>query len=235
MISPDARCWLCGQSLWLARHGLCSCCRRRWRTPCLCPRCGLPGSHEALPCGQCLLHPPPWQALLAVSDYAPPLSLLLARFKFQRQTALAQPLAREILLRWRQIRYLPGFRQPDLLLPVPLHARRAWRRGYNQAALLARPLARWIGCDWQPQLLRRRRNTAAQSRLSARRRRRNLRGAFSCHPSVAGKHIVVLDDVITTGSTAAEISRLLHKKGAASVQVWCLCRTLSTRPEARKI
>jgi len=113
-----------------------------------------------------------------------------------------------------------------VILAVPLQAKRCWRRGYNQSDLLARPLAHWLGCDYRPAALRRVRKTAPQQRLPARMRRRNLRGAFRCNEPLAGRHVALLDDVVTTGSTVAEIARLLLRQGAASIQIWCVCRTL---------
>ncbi|MBI0463053.1 phosphoribosyltransferase family protein, partial [Dickeya dianthicola] len=98
--------------------------------------------------------------------------------------------------------------------------------------LLARLLARWLGCAYHPTALVRVRPTVPQQTLGARSRRRNLRGAFECrhdvvNKQVVGKRLVLLDDVVTTGSTAAEVSRVLRQAGAQQVQVWCLCRTLS--------
>lgn len=178
------------------------------------------------PCGRCLQRPPPWQRLVFVGDYVAPLSQLVKRFKFHRAPELAPALARLMLLRWQQARREQYLNRPDLILAVPLHASRCWRRGYNQSDLLARPLARWLGCAYRPAALRRVRKTALQQRLSAGARRRNLQRAFVCTVSVAGRHIALVDDVVTTGSTVAEIAALLRRQGAASVQIWCVCRTL---------
>ncbi|KAB2522651.1 DNA utilization protein GntX, partial [Enterobacter hormaechei] len=104
--------------------------------------------------------------------------------------------------------------------------RRHWRRGYNQSDLLCRPLARWLGCRYPASALKRTHATAVQHRLNARSRKRNLKNAFRLELPVNGLHIAIVDDVVTTGSTVAELSRLLLQSGAASVQVWCLCRTL---------
>lgn len=179
-----------------------------------------------MPCGRCLQRPPPWQRLVFVGDYVAPLSQLVKRFKFHRAPELAPTLARLMLLRWQQARREQNLNRPDLILAVPLHATRCWRRGYNQSDLLARPLARWLGCSYRPAALRRVRKTALQQRLSAGARRRNLQRAFICTVPVAGRHIALVDDVVTTGSTVAEIAALLRRQGAASVQIWCVCRTL---------
>jgi len=134
-------------------------------------------------------------------------------------------LARLLLLSWQDAWRRGNVPRPDLLLPVPLHHRRRWQRGFNQTVLLAAPLAHWLGCEWREGLSRQKRG-AVQHQLNARQRRTNLHGAFRLEIAVAGRHIALLDDVITTGSTVGEISRLLLAQGAASVQVWCLCRTL---------
>ncbi|MFP1823851.1 DNA utilization protein GntX [Lonsdalea quercina] len=229
-----AQCRLCRQPLYDSHHGICSHCLRRLPPPpCCCPRCGLPAASASLPCGRCLQHPPPWHALLSVSDYRPPLDGLIKQLKFYGQGDIAPALARLLWLCWRQ-RYRQSalnaphslFPPPDLLLTVPLHPGRQWRRGYNQTALLAAPLARWLNCRYVADGLTRTRPTPPQRSLTASARRRNLRGAFGCTLPLAGKRIVVLDDVVTTGSTMAEIGRVLLRQGAAHIQVWCLCRTL---------
>ncbi|MFD1800813.1 DNA utilization protein GntX [Mixta tenebrionis] len=227
MLPMQAGCWLCQTPLKLPRQGLCSYCLRALPPlpPC-CPRCGLAAANPLLACRRCLRRPPPWQHLVAVSAYGAPLSQLIARHKFSRVTALSVMLARLILLSWLAARRQRGLQRPDLLLTVPLHHRRAWRRGFNQADLLARPLARWLGCAWRPDGLTRRAAGHIQHQLSASARKRNLRNAFRLEITVRDRHIALIDDVVTTGSTVAEISRLLMQAGAASVQIWCLCRTL---------
>lgn len=226
MLPMQGGCWLCQTPLKLTAHGLCSYCLRALPPrPRCCVRCGLPVGDSRRVCGRCLRHPPLWQQLVAVSDYRPPVSQLVARHKFSGVTALSVMLARLILLSWLSARRERGLRRPDLLLAVPLHRRRAWRRGFNQADLLARPLARWLGCDYRPDGLSRR-AARVQHRLSAGARRHNLRNAFRLEIPVRDRHIALIDDVVTTGSTVAEISRQLLHAGAASVQVWCLCRTL---------
>ena len=227
MLPMQGVCWLCQAALKLPAQGICSYCLRTLPAlPRCCPRCGLPAGDTFIPCGRCLLRPPPWQQLIAVSDYRPPLSLLLARHKFFGVTALSVMLARLILLSWLTARRQRNLPRPDLLLAVPLHHQRAWRRGFNQADLLAAPLAHWLCCRYRPEALTRRRAARVQHQLDARTRRKNLRGAFQLEIAVRGRHIALIDDVVTTGSTVAEISRLLMHAGAASVQIWCLCRTL---------
>lgn len=224
MLTVHSLCWLCQMPLALPEWGICShCARTLFNTAPCCPQCGLPAANTALACGRCLKKMPPWRWLIAVNHYTPPLSSLIHQFKFSGKAELATALARLLLLKVRQTEGLP---KPDRLISVPLWQRRHWRRGYNQSDLLCRPLAKWLQCAWTPDALRRTRKTATQHQLPARMRSRNLKYAFRLELPVRGLHMVIVDDVVTTGSTVAEISRLLLQNGAASVQVWCLCRTL---------
>lgn len=220
-------CWLCQQPLHFSRHGICSFCVRNLPPPppC-CPRCGLPSASQTFDCGRCLNKPPPWDAMIYSTDYLPPLSGLVMRLKFSRQPELAVTLARLLLLRW-----LTRFRagdvvRPDVVLSVPLHRRRYFSRGYNQSELLAQPLARWLGSQFRPQALRRIRSTPPQQHLSEAARKLNLRNAFLCTENFQGKHVALIDDVVTTGSTLREISKILRNQGVVSLQIWCICRTL---------
>ncbi|WP_192456524.1 DNA utilization protein GntX [Musicola keenii] len=233
MLTPMARCWLCQQSLYDSHHGICSHCLRHLpQPPVCCPRCGLPAANRVLPCGRCLQHPPAWHSLLLVGDYQPPFNQLIWHFKLQGKTELAPALARLLLMCWLERRRQMALTRPDdlprpdILLTVPLHRWRHWRRGFNQSDLLARHLAHWVGCAYHPDGLARTRNTAQQRTLPAAARRRNLKGAFKCRMALDGKRVALLDDVVTTGSTVEEISRILLAAGAAQVQIWCLCRTL---------
>jgi len=211
----------------LASWGICSvCCRALFITQTVCPQCGLPAELSGLACGRCLQKPPPWQQLVMVNDYVPPLSSLIHRLKFSRQPEVARALARLLLLAVARAHRERGSPWPDILISVPLHRRRQWRRGFNQSDLLCRPLARWLTCAWDRTALIRVRATPVQHQLSARRRKHNLRHAFRLELPVRGLHIAIVDDVVTTGSTVAEIAQLLLRGGAATVQVWCLCRTL---------
>lgn len=227
MLTIPGLCWLCQMPLTCAHWGLCSCCVKALPVPppC-CPRCGLPATHTKSPCGRCLQKPPEWDALLFVTDYGPPLSQLIQRFKFNATVALAPALARLMLLRVLQAKRFSQWPKPDCIVSVPLHSHRAWHRGFNQSALLAQHLSHWLQCDYMPRGLLRIRAAQVQHQLNARMRRNNLKGAFRVDFPVAGRHIIIVDDVVTTGSTVAEIARMLKKQGAATIQVWCLCRTL---------
>jgi ComF family protein len=148
--------------------------------------------------------------------YEAPVDGLLARFKFHAGLASGEVLARLIVA----IVDMPA---ADLVVPVPLHRGRLGQRGYNQALELARPLARAWQLPLSLQALHRVRATAAQSELTAPERRRNVRGAFAAR-DVAGRRVLLVDDVITTGSTVREAARTLLAAGASEVRVLAAAR-----------
>lgn len=227
MLTIPGLCWLCRMPLACPTWGICSHCAKALpKVPPCCPCCGLSAEYTQAPCGRCLQNPPNWDYLLFITDYQEPLNRLIHQLKFSAATALAPALARLILLKVLASIRAGHTHKPDMIVSVPLHSRRAWRRGFNQSALLAIPLARWLGCQYKGKAIRRVRPTLAQHHLNARMRRSNLKGAFRVDFPVTGRHMAIVDDVVTTGSTVAEIAQLLKKQGAATVQVWCLCRTL---------
>jgi ComF family protein len=109
-------------------------------------------------------------------------------------------------------------------MPVPLHWRREWQRGYNQSLLIAQPLSKWLNIPLDSTSLQRLRHTPPQHELSGAKRRRNLKNAFHYSPALPYRKIALVDDVVTTGSTMNTISQLLHQHGVEEVQVWCLAR-----------
>jgi ComF family protein len=113
---------------------------------------------------------------------------------------------------------------PELLLPVPLHAARLRHRGYNQAVEIGRVVADRLGIGLAPAGARRLRPTREQTALSAAERRRNIRGAFTVDAAVRGRHIALLDDVITTGTTLAELARAARRAGASRIEAWAVAR-----------
>ena len=229
MLTIASRCWLCQCPLQVAVQGICSLCQKHLPAPppC-CPRCGLPASGGHLECGRCLQKPPPWDAMIFASPYEPPVSGLVLRLKFSHQPELDTALARLLLLRWQARWRANTLPRPDIILSVPLHQKRYFSRGYNQSELLARPLARWLHSDFRPHAISRDRPTTPQQSLSELERKWNLRKAFTCHENLRGKHVMLLDDVVTTGSTVREISKILRNQGVASLQIGCICRTLQT-------
>jgi len=195
-----------------------------------CRHCGLPLPAPAISCtsilspicGQCQLHPPPYGRCIAPLVYQAPVSQLIAHFKYGGRLAYGRLLSSELLCRLRRESQLNA----DLIAPVPLHWRRRWSRGFNQAEIIGDELSRALRVPLRVDLLARTRSTPPQQSLSASQRRMNLRGAFALATAAPlDRHIALVDDVVTTGATVGEISRLLLDAGARSVQVWCLART----------
>ncbi|MBM7062257.1 ComF family protein [Pseudomonas sp. UL073] len=191
-----------------------------------CRQCAVPLVVEDQVCGACLRRPPSFSRVIAPWRYEFPLDSLITRFKHQAKWPLGHLLAARCAEHLLQA-YAQGLPRPDLLLPVPLATRRLRQRGFNQAALLARWLSAALQLPLDEDALRRCRDTPAQQDLDAAARRRNLREAFALAPGVAlaGRHVAVVDDVVTTGATAEALARLLRRAGAAEIDLYCLART----------
>jgi ComF family protein len=186
----------------------------------------LPVTAGVLVCGACLAAPPPFDTALARVDYAFPWDRLITTFKFHAALDLAPIFATAIVA--ARNAHDPG-EAPAFIVPVPLSDTRLRERGYNQAWELARRVGRRIGCHADAHLLLRIRDTPHQLDLPPDEREGNVRGAFAVEPrrlgELRGRAIAVVDDVMTTGSTAAEIARVLKQAGAASVAIWVVART----------
>lgn len=207
------------------RDPLCGTC---WRGmdrigPPWCRCCGIPLGIEGL-CGLCRERRPRFAYARAAARYGGLVRDAIHAFKFGGRRGLAEPLGD--LLAGLGLSALPGA-VPDFLVPVPLHRRRERERGYNQALLVARRLERAWGVPVAADVLVRLTATAPQTHLDAPARRRNVRKAFSvCRPeAIAGRHVVLVDDVLTTGATAGECARVLTRAGASAVGVLTIART----------
>jgi ComF family protein len=176
-------------------------------------------------CGACLRNPPPFEHTVCAVDYGFPWDHLIAQFKFHGHTALAAPLAQQML---RAVQASPT-PLPQWVLPVPLAPQRLAERGYNQAWELARRLASALHLPAQPAWLLRPLDTAHQADLNRAERQRNLRGAFMVAPAyrqaLQGLRVALVDDVMTTGATLNEAAQALLRGGVAAVDVWVLART----------
>lgn len=191
-----------------------------------CERCALPLPMSGLTCAQCTRQAPAFNEVIAAWLYDFPIDALVTRFKHQAKWPLGRLMA-ELFGQSLQHRFDEGLPRPDIMIPVPLGRKRLRQRGYNQAAMLANWLGRQLQLPVNERLINRVKETPAQQGLNARARTRNLREAFVlAEPTgVRGKHVALVDDVLTTGSTADTIARLLVKAGATKVDVYCLART----------
>lgn len=170
-------------------------------------------------CGACLMQSSPLEQAHAAVLYAPPIDRLLPRFKFHGDLAAGRLLAQLM------VEAVAGLPRPAALIPVPLHRGRLRQRGYDQALELARPLARSLDVPLLARVLRRVRCTAPQSRLDAGARRRNLRNAFAVVPAAAlPDHVVLVDDVMTTGATLHAAAVALRRAGVRRVDAWVAAR-----------
>ena len=219
-------CLLCNEPA-EQRYPLCVACEQElpWNEE-HCLRCALPLAMAGLTCAQCSRHPPAFDQVIAPWHFGFPLDTLISRFKHNRQWPLGRLMA-EILSLNLSHRFQEGLPKPDLLLPVPLARRRLRKRGFNQAGMLGRWLAKALVIECNERLLLRTRETPAQQHLDARARRRNLHQAFALagEASLEGKHVAVVDDVLTTGATAQATAQLLRQAGARRIDVYCLART----------
>lgn len=218
-------CILCGapgETSWM----LCGECRQALpRNTSCCGLCALPLPESAAGklCGACRSEKPSYDRVLAPLLYADPADRLIAGFKFHGQLHTGRLLAQ--LLGDHIEEVVPDM--PEALLPVPLHPRRIRQRGYNQALELARALSRRFRIPLDYHSCARLRPTPPQAGLNARVRRGNLRNAFSVSPQAAYRHVVIVDDVVTTGSTVNELARTLKCQGIGRVDAWTLARTAS--------
>ncbi len=189
------------------------------RLPQTCPRCALPSAEGGL-CGQCIADPPAFDRSQAAFVYAFPLDRLVQSFKYHGTLAYADWFA-QAMLEWRA-------RPPaaDVLIPVPLARRRQRERGFNQALEIAKPLSRWTGIPLLADSAIRVRDTPPQASLPWSERAKNIRGAFACATGLAGRRVIVIDDVMTTGASLEEFAKTLKRAGAASVENWLIARTL---------
>jgi ComF family protein len=198
-------------------HGFCPDCwtRIEFLGDSGCTICGLPlQATEAGICAPCLARPPRIARTRSAVAYGELSRSLAIRLKYGRKVAIARTMA-------RYMAPLVGTADQPLLVPVPLHRSRLWHRGFNQSALVARELSRRLGIAADPIVLRRTRRTPPLKGMSPLQRRKTVSGAFRVadKQSVAGRTIILVDDVLTTGSTAEACARALKRAGAARVEL----------------
>jgi len=183
-----------------------------------CPRCALPAP-PGMTCGRCQQHPPHFDATIALHPYRFPIDRLIQQLKYGRQLAIASHFGAALADRCAALR-------PDLIVAMPLHAARLAERGFNQAHEISRPLAQRLGLRLDGACCTRIRATAPQEGLSLADRRRNLHQAFACDTDFGGRHLLLVDDVATTGASADACARILKRHGAGRITLAVVARTL---------
>jgi len=220
-------CLLCGLG---AAHEIDLCAACEQSLPRLGPHCDIcaqPLTRSAT-CGRCLSKRPSFNSVKAPLLYQYPVDLLLQRFKFKGQLAAGKVLS-QLLARHLKAQIGNGHcTQPDLLIPVPLHWKKRFARGFNQSEEIARELSQQLNIKYCRHAIKRILNTPAQHQLSRHERLDIPPHTFAPGPArklLAGARIALVDDVLTTGSTAQALSQRLLKEGAISVEIWLLART----------
>ena len=206
--------------------GVCGHCHARFAAPRpRCSSCALPVPEGVPRCGACLHDPPPYERCICAVDYIFPWDRMVTRLKFGGTPELARILSTLLV---QAARRQAGGR-PELFVPVPLSRQRLAERGYDQAWELAHRLGSALQVRALPRALVRRFDSRQQSQLSRRERQANLRGAFTVPAAmrarVAGLHVGLVDDVMTTGATAHEAATALLAAGARRVDLWVAART----------
>lgn len=191
-----------------------------------CARCGAPFETDpgaGAQCGACLQRPPAFDSAAAAVAYGEVARTLALKLKYGRRPGIAKTIARQME------RLLPDGGDP-VLAPVPLHRWRIWTRGYNQAALIARALGQARGIALGLDVIERRRGTPPLRGMNPSERAKTVRGAFAVTEAgrarVAGRSVVLVDDVFTTGATVDACARVLRRAGAAEVRVICWARVV---------
>jgi ComF family protein len=192
----------------------------------MCPRCGAGISREpedVTKCPKCYDLDLNFRQAVSLAPYERPLGAVVKALKFRGQRYYARPLAEHLAAVLRRQDFTQKI---DLIIPVPIHWLRKFRRGFNQSELIARRLGPLLNIPVDCRSLRRTRNTTPQTKLSGSARRQNLKGAFKVRrpDAVAGKRILLLDDVMTTGGTMTECARALRRAGAKDVYAAVVAR-----------
>lgn len=192
-----------------------------WHGPDACPQCALPAPGGQT-CGRCLQSAPAFDATRALFRYAYPLDGMLQHYKYRQQLGLAGTFG-TLMLQCFDCR--TAF---DRIIPMPLHPKRLAERGFNQSLEIARLLARQLNITLDTRSCHRIRFTPPQASLPHKARIRNMRGAFRCDAALEGQHILLVDDVMTTGASLHELAATVKAAGASRVECWVIARTLSS-------
>jgi len=189
-----------------------------------CYQCALPlpENTPTTQCAKCLKKPPHFDRTIALFRYEESIIQLITSLKFNKDLVAAKLLGRLFI---ESLECSNGM-LPDLIIPVPLHKKRLRKRGFNQALEIAKPIAKKFKIPMSRNHCIRKMNTPPQMDLPANERHKNVRNAFEIKKPIKVNHVVIMDDVITTGSTANELSRVLKKSGVKNISVWCCARTV---------
>lgn len=211
-------CILCGAAGWQSLDLCFACYGQINKNTLCCTHCACPLAMPNSVCGRCLSLPPAFDSVYAPFLYHSTLSYLIKALKYHGDYKIARSLG--LLLANDLINSV----RPDCLIPVPLHHSRYRQRGFNQAIEIARVVGKQLQIPLALDACVRHRDTPQQTRLTNKQRRRNIKNAFSLVKPLAAQHVVIIDDVMTTGATANELASVLKKSGVQRVDVWLCAR-----------
>jgi ComF family protein len=217
----DHSCILCGQEADLPVE-LCSPCKKALLGNVhRCNRCGLELSFGEKICGKCLSRPPVFDRCESVLGYTLEAGQLIRQLKYNQKTSVAHVMA------YLLAEYLQTHREvlPEAIIPMPIHRNRLYRRGFNQTMEIAKYLGVILDIPVDYKCCQRTKQIESQTNLSVFGRRNNVKGVFRMIKEVSYKHVAILDDVVTTGATVEELTRVLKSVGIKNVEVWCCVRT----------
>jgi len=223
------RCPLCGVTVDADNRFCLSCWQKlAFLAKPWCAACGLPLAFDDpgdSRCVKCLMDPPIHDGVRAVVRYDDQSSLIAMRLKYGTRLGLAKLIAQHLQ------KFVAECRDNAIIVPVPLHRTRLWRRGFNQSVLIGRELARTTGIEMNYNVIFRRKRTPPLRGMSGAQRSRIVGSAFAlradAQESLAGSTVLLIDDVYTSGSTSNACARLLKKAGAEQVFVFCWARVIS--------
>ena len=218
----SSSCVLCGYSAKQA-VSLCADCQNDLPTiESACYKCGIPLAVGCKVCGQCIQNPPDVDYNFSAYHYESPIDYLIAQLKFEQKLFCADILGHILVAPLKAI--LAQENYPDVILPVPLHKKRLTKRGFNQSLEISKIVSKVLGIPIDCHLATRIRATKSQMELTALQRKKNIKDCFQVKSLSAYKHVVLIDDVVTTGSTTNELAKSLKASGVETVGVWAIAR-----------
>ena len=187
-----------------------------------CARCGMPYASSQNHCGKCIKQPPPYDVCFCAFEYKDSISHLIRACKYHDQPELALKLA-NLFVREAKDNALT---MPDLFIPVPMHIKKLRQRGFNQSILLTQAISKKLEIPYSNKIVIKNKTTPAQANLPLKRRQKNLKDCFKYNKRTNAKHIVIIDDVITTGTTVTEMTKILKRNGVDYIQVWGIAQRI---------
>jgi len=176
-----------------------------------------------LVCGQCLQHPPNFDSAFIPFRYSKPFNQFIPALKFQQKLQYGRLMSSLFIEQFQQLHRKPALK-PQCIIPVPLHPKRLRQRGFNQSLEISRGIARQLDIPLDISSIKRIKNTQAQSDLDKSKRQSNMHNAFEISKSINYQHVALFDDVMTTGYTFNELSRVLKQSGVTTIEIWAIAR-----------